>query len=97
MHRPSVVPPRWYFARMIDRRLFEELNQRVGEALRNSPAADVEKNLRALLSGWFDRLELVARDDFDVQKRLLERAQARLSELEARVAELEASLPPKQR
>jgi len=75
---------------MIDRRLFEELNERVGEALRNSPAADVEKNLRALLSGWFDRLDLVAREDFDVQRRLLERAQARLSELEARVAELEA-------
>jgi BMFP domain-containing protein YqiC len=76
---------------MIDRRLFEELNERVGEALRNSPAADVEKNLRALLSGWFDRLDLVAREDFDVQRRLLERAQVKLSELEARVAELEAS------
>ena len=91
-----MVPLQWYFARMIDRRLFEELNERVGEALRNSPAADVEKNLRALLSGWFERLDLVAREDFEVQKRLLERAQARLSELEARVAELEASHPPKQ-
>jgi BMFP domain-containing protein YqiC len=80
---------------MIDRRLFEELNERVGEALRNSPAADVEKNLRALLSGWFERLDLVAREDFDVQKRLLERAQGRLSELEARVAELEASRSPR--
>jgi BMFP domain-containing protein YqiC len=80
---------------MIDRRLFEELNERVGEALRNSPAADVEKNLRALLSGWFERLDLVAREDFDVQKRLLERAQARLSELEARVAELEVSRSPR--
>jgi BMFP domain-containing protein YqiC len=76
---------------MIDRRLFEELNERMGEALRNSPAADVEKNLRALLSGWFDRLDLVAREDFEVQRRLLERAQAKLSELEARVAELEAT------
>lgn len=90
-----MVPLQWYFARMIDRRLFEELNERVSDALRNSPAADVEKNLRALLAGWFDRLDLVAREDFDVQKRLLERAQARLSELDARVAELEASRPPK--
>ena len=79
---------------MIDRRLFEELNERIGEALRNSPAADVEKNLRALLSGWFERLDLVAREDFEVQQRLLERAQARLSELEARVAGLEASRSP---
>jgi hypothetical protein len=92
-----VVPPQWYFARMIDRRLFEELNQRVSDALRNSPVADIEKNLRALLSGWFERLDLVAREDFDVQKRLLERAQARLSELEARVVELEGPRPPKSR
>ena len=92
-----MVPLRWYFSRMIDRRLFDELNERVGEALRNSPAADIEKNLRALLSGWFERLDLVAREDFDVQKRLLERVQARLSELEAKVAELEASRPPQKR
>jgi BMFP domain-containing protein YqiC len=82
---------------MIDRRLFEELNERIGEALRNSPAADVEKNLRALLSGWFERLDLVAREDFEVQQRLLERAQARLSELEARVAGLEASRSPQKK
>jgi hypothetical protein len=74
---------------MIDRRLLDGLNERIAEALRRSPAADLEKNLRALLAGWFDRLELVAREDFEVQKKLLERAQARLSELEARVAELE--------
>jgi BMFP domain-containing protein YqiC len=78
---------------MIDKRLFEELNERIAQALRNSPAADVEKNLRALLVGWFDRLDLVSREDFDVQKKLLERAQAKLGELEARIAELEAGKP----
>ena len=75
---------------MIDDRIFEELRQRIDEALRNSPAQDIEKNLRALLSAWFDRLDLVVREDFEVQKKLLERAQAKLAELEARIAELEA-------
>ena len=75
---------------MIDKRLFEELNERVGEALRNSPAQDIERNLRALLAAWFDRLDLVLREDFEVQKKLLERAQAKLAKLEARIAELEA-------
>ena len=75
---------------MIDKRVFEELNQRMTDALRNSPAADIEKNLRALLAGWFDRMDLVSREDFDVQRKLLERAQAKLAELEARLAELEA-------
>lgn len=75
---------------MIDRRLFEDLGERINEAFRNSPAQDFEKNLRALLAGWFDRMDLVLREDFEVQKRLLESAQAKLAALEVRVAELEA-------
>ena len=74
----------------MDRRLLEELGERINEAFRNSPAADLEKNLRALLLAWFDRLDLVVREDFEVQRKLLERAQAKLTELEARVRELEA-------
>jgi BMFP domain-containing protein YqiC len=75
---------------MIEKRFLDELGERIDEALRNSPAQDLEKNLRALLAAWFDRLDLVLREDFDVQQRLLERAQAKLAELEARIAELEA-------
>lgn len=75
---------------MIDRRLFDDLGNRLEEAVRNSPAQDIGKNLRALLAAWFDRMDLVLREDFEVQKKLLERAQARLAELEARVAELES-------
>ncbi len=66
------------------------MSRRINEALRNSPAQDFEKNVKALLLAWFDRLDLVLREDFEVQKELLERAQAKLRELEARVAELEA-------
>ena len=74
---------------MIDKRLFEDLNARVAEALRNSPAQDFEKNIRALLTSWFDRLDLVTRDDFELQKARLEHAQAKLAELETRLSELE--------
>ena len=74
---------------MIDKHLFEDLNQRIAHALRDTPAADLEKNLRALLVSWFDRLDLVSREDFDVQRKLLERAQAKLAELEKRTTELE--------
>lgn len=76
---------------MDDKRLFEDLSARINEALRNSPAQDIEKNLRAMLASWFDRMDLVMREDFDVQKKLLERALARLAELEARVAQLESA------
>jgi len=75
---------------MIDKTLFEGLNERIGEALRNSPAQDLERNLRALLAAWFDRLDLVLREDFEVQRKLLERALAKLAELERRIGELES-------
>ena len=80
---------------MIDSRLLDDLRSRIESALRDSPAQDMERNLRALLASWFDRLDLVLRDDFEVQKKLLERAQTKLGELEARIAELEASRPPR--
>jgi ubiquinone biosynthesis accessory factor UbiK len=83
-----------YLERMIDKRFFDELNERIGEAFRNSPAQDVEKNLKALLASGFARLDLVLREDFEVQQKLLERAQAKLAELEARIAELEARGKP---
>ncbi len=80
----QVVP-----SRAMEKRFFDELGDRISETLRDSPAQDVEKNLRALLATWFDRMDLVLREDFDVQRKLLERAQAKLAELEARVQELE--------
>jgi ubiquinone biosynthesis accessory factor UbiK len=88
--RPDTVR---YLSVVIDPKFFDELRSRIDEALRNSPAQDLEKNLRALLMAWFDRLDLVLREDFEVQKKLLERAQAKLAELEARIAELEARKP----
>ena len=81
---------------MIDSRLFEELRSRIDQALRDSPAQDVEKNIRALLAAWFERMDLVLREDFEVQKKLLERAQTKLAELEARIAELEGRSKPPQ-
>jgi BMFP domain-containing protein YqiC len=78
---------------MIDKALFDEVRARINEALSSSPAADVEKNVKAMLGAWFDRLDLVQREDFEVQRKLLERAQAKLSELERRLIELERRTP----
>ena len=74
---------------MSDRRFFDDLSERINEALRNSPAQDIEKNLRALLAGWFDRMDLVTRQDFDVQRKLLEAALEKLGALEQRLSDLE--------
>ena len=79
---------------MIDRKLLDELGARVSQAARESPAADIERNLRALLTAFFDRFDLVPREDFEVQRKLLERAQMKLAALEARVSELESRGKP---
>ena len=68
----------------------EELGSRVEDAIRGSPIEDLQKNLRALLVAFFERFDVVPREDFEVQRKLLERAQEKLAALEARVAELEA-------
>lgn len=79
-----------YLLSMIDKRFFDELNERISEAFRSSPVQDVEKNLKAMLAAGFTRMDLVLLEDFEVQQKLLERAQAKLAELETRIAELEA-------
>ena len=67
-----------------------ELRERISEAMQASPAQDLEKNLHALMAAFLERFDLAAREDLEVHKKLLERAQAKLVALEARVAELEA-------
>ena len=57
--------------------------------LKNTPAVDVEKNLRALLSSTFSRLDLVTREEFDVQREVLVRSREKITQLEARISELE--------
>jgi BMFP domain-containing protein YqiC len=81
------------FTSVDDRNPLDELRARLAEAMRSSPAQDLEKNLQALVTAFFDRFDLAARDDLEVQKRLLERAQGKLAALEARVAELEVRKP----
>lgn len=74
---------------MLNKNVIEEINAKVGEILQNSPAKDVEKNVRAALSGVFTRLDLVTRDEFDVQQEVLQRTRDKLTTLEAKVTELE--------
>lgn len=68
----------------------QDLQARLGELMRNSPAADIERNLKALLGQTFQRMELVTRDEFDTFAQVLSTLRARVESLEATVAKLEA-------
>jgi len=70
--------------------LLAELQQRVSELFRNSPAADIERNLKAMLAQTFQRVDLVTRDEFDAQLERMSRLQERIATLEQR---LDAEVP----
>ncbi|KWN23562.1 phosphoheptose isomerase [Burkholderia territorii] len=76
--------------------VFNDLQSRVSDLLKNSPAKDVERNVKAMLSQGFAKLDLVTREEFDTQAQVLARTRVRLEELEKRVAELEQKLAASQ-
>ncbi|AGA31895.1 protein of unknown function DUF526 [Thioalkalivibrio nitratireducens DSM 14787] len=78
---------------MIDPKNLDEMARRIGASLPESVRAfqrDVERQVRSTLHQGFERMDLVTREDFDVQVALLERTRAHLRELEDRIAALEA-------
>lgn len=75
---------------------FNDLQSKIGQVLENSPAKDVEKNVKAMLSQGFSRLDLVTREEFDVQAQVLAKTRAKVDALEARLAELEALVRERQ-
>ena len=75
---------------MLASKVIDDVSARISEAIAASPARDVDKNVRALLTGALSRLDLVTREEFDVQAQVLRRTREKLEELVTRLAELEA-------
>src|SRR5882757_7461393 len=69
---------------------FNDLQGKINQAIENSPAKDIEKNVKAMMTQGFSRLDLVTREEFDIQAQVLAKTRAKLEALESRVAELEA-------
>ena len=67
-----------------------DLQQRLASLIEGTPAADLQRNAKALLTQQFAQLDLVTRDEFDAQLRVLARTREKLQELERRLSELEA-------
>jgi BMFP domain-containing protein YqiC len=75
---------------------FNDLQSKIGQVFENSPAKDLEKNVKAMLNQGFSRLDLVTREEFDVQAQVLAKTRAKVDMLEARLAELEALVKERQ-
>lgn len=88
-------PPIQYRNAMLNPKTLDDLARRLADAMPSGVKElqlDVERNLRAQLQSGLARLDLVTREEFDIQAKVLARSRAKVDELEKRVAELEALL-----
>ena len=81
---------------MLAKQILDELAGKIGNAIAESPVKDVEKNVKAMLGSAFNRMDLVTREEFDIQQQVLIKTRTKLAELEARLAKLEAAQEPEE-
>lgn len=75
---------------MFDTNKINEMSNKIKNVVNSSPLADMEKNINALLKSMFTKMELVTREEFEVQAEVLRNTRQKLDLLEAKLAELEA-------
>lgn len=80
---------------MLNTSKLEELSNKIKEIVTSSPLADMDKNIHALIKGALTKMELVTREEFDVQTEVLRHAREQLTNLEAKLDALEQKLKQK--
>jgi ubiquinone biosynthesis accessory factor UbiK len=88
-NNPAVLNSKFTEDTMLDPKTLEEFGAKISALLANSPAKDIEKNAKMVMSGFFAKLDLVTREEFDIQAQVLARTREKLKDLEARVDALE--------
>ncbi len=81
---------------MLNSEVLKDLSNKIKEMLKNSPLSDADKNIHALIQGMLTKMELVSREEFDVQAQVLRNTREKLAQLEEKLAELEAQVKYKQ-
>ena len=76
----------------MDKRFVDELSERIRKLVANSPFEDLQKNIKTILSSKLSKLDLVTREEFDVQQALLQRTKKSVKSMEQRIVELEEKL-----
>ena len=77
---------------MLNSEAVNEISNKIREIIKNSPLSEADKNIHALIQGVLTKMELVSREEFDVQSEVLRNTREKLAQLEAKLAELEAYL-----
>lgn len=74
---------------MFSSQKLNDLSNKINEIVKSSPLADIEKNIHALIQCAFTKMELVSREEFDVQAEVLRNTRKKLEVLQVKLAELE--------
>mgnify|MGYP000940371469 CR=1 FL=1 len=77
---------------MIGKKIFEEVSAKLSETIANSPAKDVEKNVKSMLGSAFNRMDLITREEFDIQQQVLIKTRTKLAASEDKIANINQSI-----
>jgi len=77
---------------MTNRKKIQEISDKIREVIKNSPIEDMENNINALLKGIFTKMDLINREEFDIQTEVLRKTRLKLEAMEAKLRELETKL-----
>ena len=74
---------------MIDKSKIQEISDKISKIIEDSPISDIEENINALLQSTFTKLDLISREEFDVQTQVLKRTRLKLEDLEKKIDALQ--------
>ena len=77
---------------MVDKDKIQEISQKIKNIISDSPISDIEDNINALLKGMFTKMDLITREEFDVQTGVLKKTREKLERLEAQLTKIEKNI-----
>ena len=77
---------------MLNNKTLQNLSNKIRDIIKDSPISDVEDNINALLKSTFTKMDLINREEFDVQTEVLKKTRAKLEALEIKITDLEDKL-----
>jgi|TARA_B100000780_G_scaffold32246_1_gene20354 BMFP domain-containing protein YqiC len=77
---------------MLNKEKLQNLSNKIRDVIKDSPINDIEDNINALLKSTFTKMDLINREEFDVQTEVLKKTRAKLEALEVKITDLESKL-----
>jgi len=77
---------------MVDKQKIQEISKKIKDIISDSPINDIEENINALLRGMFTKMDLITREEFDVQTGVLKKTREKLESIEKKLTEIEKGI-----